>query len=50
MGNRWVAVLDKWLHEVAVLWGAEDYSTFCMLTVMGKWLLCLGGSYTQNDK
>ena len=21
MGNRWVAVLDRWLHEVAGLWG-----------------------------
>ena len=26
MGNRWVAVLDRWLHEVAGLWGAGDYT------------------------
>ena len=26
MGNRWVAVLDGWLHEVAGLWGAGDYT------------------------
>ena len=24
MGNRWVAVSDRWLHEVAGLWGVED--------------------------
>ena len=26
MGNRWVAVLDRWLHQVAGLWGAGDYT------------------------
>ena len=25
IGNRWVAVLDRWLHEVAGLWDAGDY-------------------------
>ena len=44
MGNRWVAVLDRWLHEVAGLWGAGDYTLYrlgwdlCILAVIGRWL------------
>ena len=26
MGNRLVAILDRWLHKVAGLWGARDYT------------------------
>ena len=40
MGNRWVAVLDRWLHEVAELWGTGDY-TF-VLARLGP--LHLGGN------
>ena len=46
MENRWVAVLDGWLHEVAGLWGAGNYTFrlgLCILGVIGRWLFCSGG-------
>ena len=41
MGNRWVALLDRWLHYMAGLWGDGDYSF--VLARLG--LLHLGCSY-----
>ena len=46
MGNRWVAVLDRWLHKVAGLWGVLLNRLgwdLCILAVIGRWLLCSGG-------
>ena len=33
MGNRWIAVLDRWLHEVVGLWTIFLYWLGCMRLV-----------------
>ena len=45
MGNRWVAVLDRWLdygilETILLYWLGWD---LCILAVIGRWLFCSGG-------
>ena len=45
MGNRWVAVLDRWLHQVAVL--ETVLARLHLGCTLGRWLLCSGGCSAQ---